>query len=241
MTIEKIQTVITPLNSVDKINEIIDQVNNSETGGFVVKTGDTMTGVLKIATATSGQFKAKNTEVAIGDTPDARVNTGGVYFLDKNDETIALVQNYVLADGTNGIQLITRKPDNSGWGASFEIATDADGKQSFSKPQIIVSYTNGASGYIVWSNGYCEQRGASAGTSNWGTKTITLFKKFNGTNYSLQLTPNLTSSNFTDTSGTSTRAISRFAYTNKTASSFQVQAYDNMNWRACGYLAEGEY
>lgn len=32
--IEKIQTVITPLNSVEKINEIIDQVNNLETGEF---------------------------------------------------------------------------------------------------------------------------------------------------------------------------------------------------------------
>lgn len=98
-------------------------------GGFVAKTGDTMSGVLKIATALSGQFKAKNTEVAIGDTPDARVNTGGVYFLDKNDETIALVQNYVLADGTNGLQLSIRKPDNSGWGANIDLATDADGNR----------------------------------------------------------------------------------------------------------------
>lgn len=32
--IEKIQTVITPLNSVEKINEIIDQVNNLKTGEF---------------------------------------------------------------------------------------------------------------------------------------------------------------------------------------------------------------
>ena len=98
-------------------------------GGFVTKTGDTMSGVLKIATATSGQLKAKNTEVAIGDTPDARVNTSGVYFLDKNDETAAIVQSYTEASGKIGIQLITRKPDNSGWGASLDIATDADGNR----------------------------------------------------------------------------------------------------------------
>lgn len=109
-------------------------------GGFVDKTGDTMSGVLKIATALSGQFKAKNTEVAIGDTPDARVNTGGVYFLDKNDETVALVQNYVLADGTNGLQLTIRKPDNSGWGASLDIATDADGNRYFKFNGIDIGY-----------------------------------------------------------------------------------------------------
>lgn len=210
-------------------------------GGFVAKTGDTMSGVLKIAMATSGQFTAKNTEVAIGDTPDARVNTSGVYFLDKNDETAALVQNYVLADGTNGIQLITRKPDNSGWGASFDIATTADGKQSFSKPQIIVAYINGASGCIVWSNGYCEQHGTTSGTSKWATQTITLFKKFANTNYALATSTYLASSEFTNTSGSSTRAISRFGYTNKTVSSFAVQAYNAVSWRACGYLADGEY
>lgn len=109
-------------------------------GGFVDKTGDTMTGVLKIATAYSGQFKAKNTEVAIGDTPDARVNTSGVYFLDKNDETAALVQSYTEANGKIGIQLITRKPDNSGWGASLDIATDADGNRYLKFNGIDVGY-----------------------------------------------------------------------------------------------------
>lgn len=109
-------------------------------GGFVAKTGDTMSGVLKIATATSGQFKTKNTEVAIGDTPDARVNTGGVYFLDKNDETAALVQSYTEANGKIGIQLITHKPDNSGWGASLDIATDADGNRYLKYNGVDIGY-----------------------------------------------------------------------------------------------------
>ena len=196
-------------------------------GGFVAKTGDTMSGVLKIATATSGQFKAKNTEVAIGDTPDARVNTGGVYFLDKNDETAALVQNYVLADGTNGLQLITRKPDNSGWGASFEMATDTDGKQSFSKPQIIYSYTNGASGCIVWSNGYCEQCGKATSTS------VTYLKKFLNTNYNLQMTYN-TGGNKYGYDHPATMTVSGFTVNSDFYSAGGM-------WKACGYLASDQY
>lgn len=38
MVIEKIQTVIGPLNSVDKINEIIEKINNAETSGLSIGT-----------------------------------------------------------------------------------------------------------------------------------------------------------------------------------------------------------
>ncbi len=223
-------------------NVITETYVKKTDGGFVSKTGDTMSGNLMVARGDETPYlKAKRTNVTLGDTPSDRINIGGLSTHDSANNTLALVQGYILADGTNGLQLITRKPDNSGWGASFDIATTADGKQSFSKPQIIASYTNGASGCIVWSNGYCEQHGTTSGTSKWATQTITLFKKFANTNYALATSTYLASSEFTNTSGTSTRAISRFGYTNKTVSSFAVQAYNAVSWRACGYLADGEY
>lgn len=196
-------------------------------GGFVSKTGDTMSGILQIATAYSGQIKAKNTEIAIGDTPSARVNTSGIYFVDKNDEMAALVQSYTEASGKIGIQLIARKPDNSGWGASFDIATDADGKQSFSKPQIISSYTNGASGYRIWSNGYCEQWGTASVTS------VTYLKKFLNTNYNLQMTY-AAGGNKYGYDHPATKTVSGFTVNSDFYSSGGM-------WKACGYLASDQY
>lgn len=208
-------------------NVITETYVKKTDGGFVSKTGDTMSGILQIATAYSGQFKAKNTEVAIGDTPSARVNTSGIYFVDKNDEMAAIVQSYTEASGKIGIQLITRKPDNSGWGASFDIATTADGKQSFSKPQIIYSYIIGASGCIVWSNGYCAQWGKAKTTS------VTYLKKFLNTDYNLQMTYN-TGGNKYGYDHPATMTVSGFTVNSDFYSAGGM-------WKACGFLAADQY
>lgn len=197
-------------------------------GGFVAKTGDTMSGNLIIACEDEAPYlKAKRTNATLGDTPDNRINIGGLSTHDSANNTLALVQGYILADGTNGLQLITRKPDNSGWGASFDIATTADGKQSFSKPQIIYSYTNGASGCIVWSNGYCEQCGKATSTS------VTYLKKFLNTNYNLQMTYN-TGGHKYGYDHPATMTVSGFTVNSDFYSAGGM-------WKACGYLASDQY
>ena len=197
-------------------------------GGFVAKTGDTMSGNLMIARADETPYlKAKRTNATLGDTPSDRINIGGLSTHDSANNTLALVQGYILADGTNGLQLITRKPDNSGWGASFDIATTADGKQSFSKPQIIVAYINGASGYRIWSNGYCEQWGKAKTTS------VTYLKKFLNTDYNLQMTYN-TGGNKYGYDHPATMTVSGFTVNSDFYSAGGM-------WKACGFLAADQY
>ena len=90
------------------------------------------------------------------------------------------------------------------------------------------TYVNGTSGYRVWSDGYCEQWGASVNASN-----VTFLKKFINTDW-----------NFV---GGVERTATNYGYdtiTNKTVSGFKFISYmANLvqYWRVCGYLAEGEY
>lgn len=68
------------------------------------------------------------------------------------------------------------------------IATDLNNKVSKSdllEVQCVVeTYVNGASGYRIWSDGYCEQWGRGA-LNECTTTTITLLKAYKDTNYSV--------------------------------------------------------
>lgn len=105
-------------------------------------------------------------------------------------------------------------------------------------PVIIETYNlNTSSGYIVWSNGYCEQWGSatSPSTANaWGT-TVTLYKKYRHSSYFIAF------ANFGDS--TQMAAIKIRAST-RTTSSFEFGASvqnTGVIWRTFGQLAEGEY
>ena len=89
---------------------------------------------------------------------------------------------------------------------------------------IIKTYTNGTSGYRIWSDGYCEQWGVT-GTS---TNTITLLLSFADTNYNIQ---------FSQQTNTQYQSIK-----SKTVNGFVLQGSTSyQNWVCRGYLAEGEY
>ena len=105
-------------------------------------------------------------------------------------------------------------------------------------PVIIETYNITASnGYIVWSNGWCEQwgRGTAPSTANsWGT-TITLNKKYVNKAYGITLT---------NWGGSTQGAALKWNSDNLTESTFQVLATvsgTSFNWRTWGVLAEGEY
>ena len=110
---------------------------------------------------------------------------------------------------------------------------------------IIDTYVNGTSGYRIWSDGYCEQWGIAKITSNSMVYlSVTFIKKFRDINY------NLIKSNDSGDSNNlsiSTQTIGYTATTSKSTDGFrcvQTSAYTglaNANWKACGYLAEGEY
>ena len=105
-------------------------------------------------------------------------------------------------------------------------------------PHIVEIYNFTASnGYIVWSNGWCEQwgRGKAPSTANtWGT-TITLNKKYWNKAYGITLT---------NWGGSTQAAALKWNSDNLTESTFQVLASvqdTSFNWHTWGVLAEGEY
>lgn len=101
---------------------------------------------------------------------------------------------------------------------------------------LINTYTNGYSGYNIWSNGYCEQWGLfTIATSGQGT--ITFLKRFNGTNYTF-LMQKLSSD--ASTWNVMERAGSRNV--NSIGIQSNLTGYTlSGSWRTSGYLAEGEY
>ena len=211
--------------------------------GCVAKSGDTMTGDLAIQKSGSNAIMTLDTDlVSLGDTPTARTNTGSIYF-HKNGTLSAIIQNFTTETGQNGLQLITRKPDNSGWGASISLFTNASGTIGMSFPQcttkatttstagatipavVIQNYCSGTSWYRVWSDGWIEQGGQATSNHN-GTK-FTFVKTFSNTNYTVTLSRGASGS-YEDTCCT--------AYKNS-ASQITVYGKDDglRSIYACGY------
>ena len=94
------------------------------------------------------------------------------------------------------------------------------------------TYLNGASGYNIWSNGYCEQWGIT--TTN-GT-TVTFLKAFRDTNYAINMTCTQVTSNY--------EPPSCIDLTTTSFKATRMQVANNSGearWYACGYLAEGKY
>ena len=120
-----------------------------------------------------------------------------------------------------------------------------DIKKEYSTAYITETYLNGGSGYIVYSNGYCEQWGltnASAGSSI----TINYIKTFKDTNYFIAVTPR---SNQNDTGGYAEEKIgingtSPYDFgllTTGFRASTMNESGTKYAWKASGYLASGEY
>lgn len=100
------------------------------------------------------------------------------------------------------------------------------------------TYVNDTSGYRIWSDGYCEQWGRSA-LNEASNVTVTFVKNFKDTNYTVSAV-SITQSTASDTEV-------GLQCTPSTVNTMILSAhYLNPNnqtasWKACGYLAEGEY
>ena len=107
--------------------------------------------------------------------------------------------------------------------------------KEYGKVQIIKTYKNGASGYRIYSDGYCEQWGVVP----YGTDvdyTGTLLKSYSNTNYQIGFT---TLAKNTSKIASQWIFLAIYPLTNST---FGCKAINfERSWRAYGYLAEGEY
>lgn len=106
-----------------------------------------------------------------------------------------------------------------------------------SRGYLVESYTNGTSGYRLYSDGYCEQWGYSDQDKN-SLRTITFLKPYKDTNYVVTLG----ASNINDPKNQNSRIAKIQSIT--TTNMVVVGVYDNnilndfhFYWRTCGYIA----
>ena len=237
----------------------IDLSNLSEAGqakldSKVSKSGDTMTAPLTISTESGGHLQGVKTNIKLGDTPSVQANIGGFrcYAGEPVEANlVAIVQGFISTrseQSSSGIQIITRKPDNSGWGATLRIETLADGQFIFDFPKcitkatttssasssrvavVVQNYASGTSWYRVWSDGWIEQGGTLSTTTN---KTVTFLKAFSNTNY------NLTWATTTGSYASDSKYWNGGRVSSKTTTNFvyytgQTEA-PTIEWHACGY------
>ena len=214
----------------------IDKIDNK-----VSKSGDTMTGNLILKQPNQMSLTLNRTDIEIGTTGSERRNVGG-YTAQANGTTLALVQGYIDADGSTGLQMITRKPDNSGYGAVLSLITTPDGSYLFDFPKcttkattsstaskarpavVIQNYVSGYNWYRVWSDGWIEQ-GGRVYMNTATNQTLNFNKAFTTTNYTI--VSSAEGYNSRENLGITARYSSYVIVDNDQT--------ENYNWYACGY------
>lgn len=94
---------------------------------------------------------------------------------------------------------------------------------------IIDTYVNGTSGYRIWSDGYCEQWGRVNISGTDANNTVNFVKTFKDTNYVV------VEASFGNTDRKLTLVSLR-------TSNMVIKGWSNTSiWKACGYLASGQY
>lgn len=148
----------------------------------------------------------------------------GIEFQDKNNVRLGYIGVSKLANGINSFVI---QALGSIEGFTFPVCkttpTTESSAHSYLTPIIISNYRNGTSGYVLWSDGYCEQWGKA--TQNG---TINLLIKYIDSNYNISTA--VYSSSTTQTTGLCT-------YTGKTTSSFTLNMTSgtNVEWKTSGY------
>lgn len=94
---------------------------------------------------------------------------------------------------------------------------------------IIDTYVNGTSGYRIWSDGYCEQWGRVNISGTDANNTVNFVKTFKDTNYVV------VEASFGNTDR-------KLTLVSLGTSNMVIRGWDNTSiWKACGYLASGQY
>lgn len=100
------------------------------------------------------------------------------------------------------------------------------------------TYRNGASGYNIWSNGFCQQWGRMYGSGDNRWVTCYLLKDYGSTDYSLTI-------GILGTQNNDSVKYWNVGYESKANGSFQAWANPSYqtykDWQTCGYLPAGTY
>lgn len=228
-------SVATPINSYDAVNKIYltDLTKYLLVGLQLRKDDDDYIGCTKGATydKTYSKILKFDADVSKQNTNQSANSTYYVYIEGS-------------ADGTTTDLLISLSSDNPALDSGFTLyqylgyyTTDDDGNISgvfgaapvtgvdLGKETLIKTiYTNENSGYIIYTNGLCEQWSLATG---W-TPAITLLKEYNDTYYNIQAT-NYNAGDHYENGGISDKTTTGFKFN---------WGYQGCYWRTIGYLKE---
>lgn len=139
---------------------------------------------------------------------------------------VALRYFVVVANG----QINESMMDWSAWASGLQSKLNTD-LTNFPKPYVTEMYENGSSGYVLYSNGFCEQWGKAERSA--ASDTVTLLKPYKNADYNLQISPYHTT--------LSTDGRPPLIYeTSKTADSFVFNLYTSyagVYWKTSGYIS----
>ena len=163
---------------------------------------------------------------------------GEKYIVDYNADGDTLLYRFVYAKGNGNLYYYVgdtlQNADLINIARMQEQITDINAQ---SRGYLVESYTNGTSGYRLYSDGYCEQWGYSDTDSN-NLRTITFLKPYKDTNYVVTLG----ASNINDPQNYNSRMAKIWSIT--TTNMVVVGIYENgilydfhFYWRICGYIA----
>lgn len=165
------------------VGETVQNANLIDAGRLtetkVSKSGDTMTGDLTVPyllaknSKTECTVDVQNTSVVRTVSPTTSVTTQSFRFLDANNDVMGRIGLERYTDGRQCMKMQVYS-QNQETAPAFRIYVGTDGKATYSPVQLITTYTSGASGYNIWSNGYCEQWGTKQ--CAYGNTTVTFAK-----------------------------------------------------------------
>ena len=190
----------------------------------VSKSGDTMTGDLKIKRNSTAQFLLQNLSKDSAVNPKSGGAFGLVNFFDKNNVLTGLIENWQFEDGRMHILM---RVLNRGKSAQILVGVRANGTFYTECP---ASKTTNSIETIVSSGTHFLRFGSGLqicwGATGLGNQTVTFQQAFKDTNYSINVT-----GNYTQTSG------SAFTFQNKSTTRCQIHSSNEIstNWVAIGY------
>jgi hypothetical protein len=232
----------------DVLNDCLMHLKYENGGDFVSKSGDTMTGNLKLQSSWTQHVIQCITSLPYNQAPTSNTGVGKFQVLDKDGNFLMQTGCERYTDNRTSALLRVHSPDDASKSAQIAIHAYADGKFGFNFPMcttkptttstasndsvavVTQNYLNGQSWYRVWSDGWIEQGGRVA-SGNGNTATVTLLKPFKDTNYGV----------FWNNIGNIGGAHEEWNTTITSASQFKIRLYgyiyevSNIMWYACGY------
>ena len=146
-----------------------------------------------------------------------------------NSENIGLY--FKVANAVENIELID----------AGQILEDCVLKSQLTPAQCVIdTYTNGASGYRIWTDGYCEQWGRLT-TNSDNVYTVNLLKEMEDTNYLCLNSRGVTGNYRASISGAHDSEPFNFTTTSFDVYGYPADGLNTIQWKVTGYLKEGEY